>query len=130
VKLYTAAKQAEGPCDITQNNDLLNLGTLNTPSGYSSLANFSIDAQMWADSHSVTVLKDIEAVANDPSSTADVATLNADSQTAVADGHLLVNQATRAATGRCKEHRRQHDSVLDAFNQVRPTDLVGRTPKF
>lgn len=99
MKLYTAAKQAEGPCDITQNNDLLNLGTLNTPSGYSSLANFSIDAQMWADSHSVTVLKDIEAVANDPSSTADVATLNADSQTADADadGHLLVNQATRAA---------------------------------
>lgn len=99
MNLYTAAKQAEGPCDITQNNDLLNLGTLNTPSGYSSLANFSIDAQMWADSDSdsVMVLKDIEAVANDPSSTADVATLNADSQTAVADGHLLVNQATRAA---------------------------------
>ena len=97
MKLYTAAKQAEGPCDITQNNDLLNLGTLNTPSGYSSLANFSIDAQMWADSHSVTVLKDIEAVANDPSSTADVATLIADSQTADADGHLLVNQATRVA---------------------------------
>jgi len=97
VNLYTAAKQAEGPCDITQNNDPLNLGTLNTPSGYSSLTNFSIDAQIWADSDSVTVLKDIEAVANDPSSTADVATLNADSQTAVADGHLLVNQATRAA---------------------------------
>jgi hypothetical protein len=54
---------------------------------------------MWADSDSVTVLKDIEAVANDPSSTADVATLIADSQTADADadGHLLVNQATRAA---------------------------------
>ena len=97
VNLYTAAKQAEGPCDTTQDNDLLNLGLLSIPSGYASLNNFSIDAQIWADSDSVTVLKDIEAVANDPSSTAAVATLITDSQTADGDGQALMTAATAAA---------------------------------
>jgi hypothetical protein len=97
VNLYTSAKQAEGPCDITQNNDLLNLGTLGAPSGYASLSNFSLDAQTWADSDSVTVLKDVEAVANAPSSTAAVATLISDSQTADADGEAVISAATAAA---------------------------------
>jgi hypothetical protein len=97
VNLYTSAKQAEGPCDITQNNDLLNLGTLGAPSGYASLSNFSLDAQTWADSDSVTVLKDVEAVANAPSSTAAVATLISDSQTADADGEAVTSAATAAA---------------------------------
>jgi hypothetical protein len=97
VNLYSSAKQAEGPCDITQNTNLLNLGTLNAPSGYASLNNFSLDAQNWADSDSVTVLKDIEAVANDPSSTADVSNLITDSQTADADGEAVISAATAAA---------------------------------
>jgi hypothetical protein len=97
VNLYQAAKQAEGPCDIAQNNDLLNLGLSSPPNGYPSLANFSLDMQSWADSDSVTVLKDIENVANDPSSTAYVATLISDAQSADADAHLLNNQAIRAA---------------------------------
>ena len=97
VNLYQAAQQAEGPCDITQNNDLLNLGLSNAPSGYASLSDFSLNMQIWADSDSVAVLKDIEKVANDPSSTANVATLITDAQTADADAHLLNNQAVRAA---------------------------------
>jgi hypothetical protein len=97
LNLYTAAKQAEGPCDIAQNNDLLNLGSMNPPPGYPSLANFSIDLQTWADSDCVTVLKDLEALANDPQSTADAGNYITDSGTADADAHLLLNQATRAA---------------------------------
>jgi hypothetical protein len=97
VSLYSAAKQAEGPCDIVQNNDLLNLGTMDPPSGYPSLNSFSIDAQTWADSDSVTVLKDVEAVANNPSSTADTANLLDDSQSADADGRALVEEAGKAA---------------------------------
>lgn len=98
VNLYTEAKKAEGPCDTTQNNDLLNLGTLSPPSGYASLSNFSLDAQIWADSDSVTVLKDTEAIANNPGSTADAGNLITDSQAADGDGQALVTAAASAAT--------------------------------
>jgi hypothetical protein len=97
VNLYSAAKQAEGPCDPVQNSALNNIGLSSAPSGYPSLSNFGIDAQIWASSDSVKVLKDIEAYANDPSSTADVATLISDADTADADAHTLNSQAAQAA---------------------------------
>jgi hypothetical protein len=97
VNLYRAANQAEGPCDPVQNDALNNIGLGSAPSGYPSLSNFGIDAQIWASSDSVKVLKDIEAYANDPSSTADVATLITDADTADADAHTLNSQAAQAA---------------------------------
>jgi hypothetical protein len=97
INLYRAASKAEGPCDIVQNNNLLNLGTLNPPSGYPSLKNYSIEIQIWADSTSVTVLKDVEKVANDPSSTAAISNLLVASQTADANARELNHLAGEAA---------------------------------
>jgi hypothetical protein len=97
INLYQAAKKAEGPCDIVQDNNLLNLGTLNPPSGYPSLKNFSIEIQIWADSTSVTVLKDVEKVANNPSSTDSISNLLSDSQTADTDARELNHLAGEAA---------------------------------
>lgn len=97
VNLYSAARQAEGPCDIAQNNNLLNLGSYNPPSGYPSLNNFSLEIQIWADSDSVTVLKDVEALANHPSSTSAASNLILDAQSADAAAHQLNAWAARAA---------------------------------
>lgn len=97
LNLYQAAKQAEGPCDPAQNNDLNNLTLASSPSGYATLANFGVNLASWADSDCVAVLKDVEAVANNPSSTADIANLITDAGTADADAHSLQADATRAA---------------------------------
>jgi hypothetical protein len=86
---------------MDSNNDILALYTFEPPTGYTSLSGngwggFGQFLQQWANSDTSQVLGDIQSVANDPTSTKDVANLLSDSQKADADA-TAINAAAKTA---------------------------------
>jgi len=105
VPVYNAATRAIAPCTVIYSansptsidENLFKLNSVIPPSGYPSLNNFSYDAQLWADTYSLKTLRDVAAIASDPSSSADVKKLLTDSLSANTLGLQLIAEANSAA---------------------------------
>jgi hypothetical protein len=101
VTVDTAAKQAQGPCDDTQDNTLLTMETESVPSsisGYSGISNAPTDAGTWA-SDVGHVLHDIQNLAESSgSAVGDESQLQTDIQTADSQQQTIASDLQGAAS--------------------------------
>jgi hypothetical protein len=99
--LDTESKNAQTACDETDDNAILNLGTMSVPgalSGFSALQNVPIDANTWATNDTTAVLHDVQNIAeSNGSSVANQSKLQTDVTQADQDANTLRSQVSSAA---------------------------------